>query len=204
MAIRYYLTPAEVVDLGGGTIYRGPKYFQWRFCIECNVVPISGEAAFIDYGLMPTFLVCANVSSADHTFLAGLVDVTDVPLNIDAFVTQAALIQVQEALEGLKIPGNWVTTSHTYRQVLRAVAGLFQFAGKYHEMHGEELVDSAINLSMTWGQVPQAKKEKVIATADFFGIDYSEVNNNWTLRQILKLLADFWQSNVFNFGFTTL
>lgn len=171
---------------------------------ELDLAVIDRQSGNLDYGLMPVSLTVANVTDSFHAFLASQADVTDVPLNIDNQISAGALSQVQDALETLKIPGTWVTTAHTYRQILRAVAGLFQFAGKYHEMHNEPLVDAGVNLSLTWAQVPPAKKAKIIATADFFQIDYSPVTNTWTLRQILKLLADWWQASTFQFGFTLL
>ncbi|MCB9135151.1 MAG: hypothetical protein H6636_06980 [Anaerolineales bacterium] len=203
MTIRYYLVPVEEVVQGEIT-FRGPKYFRWRFGTGTIEPIVEGEAQWLDYGLRPTMLVCANVSVADHAILAAAIDVTDVPQNIDNTISAAALQAVQDALENLKVPGTWVTTSHTYRLVLRAVAGLFSFAQRYHEMWNEQLVENNVDLGMLWQNVPLAKRQKIQGTADALNIDYSPVTGTWTIRQILKFLADFWQAMPFNFGFTTL
>ncbi len=202
MTIRYYLLPVEEVQQGG-ILFRGPKYLRWRFGTG-TIDPINGEGQWLDYGLRPVMLACANVTNPDHTVLAAALDVTDVPLNIDNTITAGALVAVQDALENIKVPGTWVTTSHTYRQVLRAVAGLFAFAQRYHEMHNEQLIENAVNLGTLWQDIPLAKRQRIQATADALGIDYSPVTGTWTIRQILKFLADFWQATPFNFGFTTL
>lgn len=202
MTVRYYLVPVEEVQQGN-VVFRGPKYFRWRFGTG-TIDPINGEGQWLDYGLRPVMLVCANVSAGDHTTLAAAADVTDVPLNIDATITAGALQAVQDALENIKVPGTWVTTSHTYRQVLRAVAGLFAFAQRYHEMWGEQLIENSVDLGTLWQNIPLAKRQKIQATADDLGIDYSPVTGTWTIRQILKFLADYWQNTPFEFGFTTL
>lgn len=200
--IRYYLIPVEEIQQGAIT-FRGPKFFRWRFG-SGTIDPVDGNGQWLDYGLRPTMLVCADVLAADHTFLAAQVDVTDVPLNIDNPISAAALQVVQDALENLQVPGTWVTTANTYREVLRAVAGLFSFAQRYHEMYDEQLVENNVSLGLTWAQVPLAKRQKVQATADALGIDYSPITGTWTLRQILKFLADYWQETPFDFGFTIL
>lgn len=195
MTVRFYLVPIEIVGSA-----RGPKYFKWRFCQDCTLdVPRSA----MDYGLRPIMLVAADVSAEQHTFLAGQPDVTTVPANIDNNVSAAALPAVQSALEGLKVPGNWVTTGHAYREVLRAVAGLFQFAQRHHALHAEMLVENNVNLDLTWADVPQAKRQRVQETADSLGYDTSPVTGSWTLRETLKHLADLWGESEFHFGSLT-
>lgn len=197
MTIRYYLVPVEEVGSA-----RGPKYFNWRFCVDCSLnVPWSA----MDYGLRPTMLIATDVTNGQHNGLAAASDVTTVPTNIDNTVSAAALSAVRAALEGLKIPGNWVTTAHTYREVLRAVAGLFQFAQRHQALHNEPLVEGNVDLSMTWSEVPQAKRQRVQATCDDLGYDTSPVTGAWTLGQTLKYLADLWGDTTFIFGnITTL
>lgn len=201
--IHFYLDPVEEIQLGG-TTYRGPKYIKWLHGTG-TIMPVTEELVnWLDYGLRPTMLVVIDISDADHAFMASQDDVIDVPLNIDNTISAAALGAVQDALELLKVPGTWVTTTNTYRDVLRAVAGLFSFAQKYHAMWLEQLVENNVDLGLKWSQIPQAKRTKVLATADALGIDYSPVTNQWTIRQILKFLADFWIETPFNFGFVTL
>lgn len=192
MTVRFYLLPIETT---GNT--RGPKYFKWRFCQDCTLdVPRSTK----DYGLRPTALVAADVTPEQHTFLAGQPDVTSVPANIDNNISAAALLTVRSALEGLKVPGNWVTTGHTYREVLRAVAGLFQFAQRHHALHGEMLVESNVNLDLVWSEVPASKRQRVQETADSLGYDTSPVTGAWTLRETLQYLANLWGEASFQFG----
>ena len=191
MATRFYLLPIEVISGA-----RGPKYLKWRFASAGMDVPWS----MMDYGLQDTALVCADVTAGQHTTLSGNADVVSVPTNIDGNVTAGALSAVRASLESLWIPGNWVTTSHTYRQVLRVVAGLFQFAQRHHALHGEMLMQGAVNFNLTLGDLSAARRDRINATATSFGYDTSGFTLASTLRDVLKFLGDAWGSSQFVFG----
>lgn len=193
--IRFYVLPIQVV----GTA-RGPKYFKWRY----NPDGIDCQWSMKDYGLIPACLLAANITQGQHDALMLNDDVAAAPENIDATVTSAALPRVQTVLNALRIPAEWVTTSHTYRTLLRMVAGLCLFAQRYHGMHNEQLIDNAAALDLRWNQIPTARRGRIIATVDALGYDYSQVTNTWTVRRILKHLADQWGEKPVLFGFTTL
>lgn len=198
MAIRFYLLPIE----SNGNA-RGPKYFPWRYDPDPPAL-IQATCSNMDFGLVPTMLVAADVTPAQHTTLSANADVTSIPQNIDATITAGALSAVRAALENLKIPGNWATTGNTYREVLRMVAGLFQFAQRHQGLHGQTIIPDNINLNMTWGNIPQAWQQNLQATADSFGYDYSQVTGSTTVRVILKNLADQWGNQPIYMGITTL
>jgi len=150
------------------------------------------------------YLVAADVTTQQHNALAAHTDVTTIPANIDGNISAGALTAVKAALEALRIPGNWVTTSHTYRQVLRMVAGLFQFSKRHFKLHSKILIPTANNMDQTWGDLPLLVRQELQATADSFGYDYSGVTGSTTIRTILKSLADQWGDQPIDMSVTVL
>ncbi len=195
MTVRFYLIPIDVVNNR-----RGPKYLKWRE----NPTGLDVPWSMMDYGLVNTALVAADVTSPQHNQLAQEVDVTAIPANIDDTVSTQALATVRSELEALNIPGNWVTTSHTYREILRVVAGLFQFAQRHHGLHNKIVLPNENNMDQNWGDLPAAVRSELAATADSFGYDTSGVTASTPIRAILKNLADQWGEQEFNMGITTL
>lgn len=193
MTIRFYLVP--VIGTGANMEdARRPAYFAGSgIRYSCR-----------DYGLMPVMLVCADTTTQQHNNIIANSDVTAIPTNIDNNITAGALTAVREALENLRIPGNWVDTSHTYRQVLRVVTGVFQLARRHFGLHNKKLFADEITLDDTWGSLPVQARTELQATADSFGWDYSGVTSGTLLRTILKNLAEQWGTSVFHFGLTTL
>jgi hypothetical protein len=194
--IRFYIIPIDVV--GGNK--RGPKYFKWQFGPD----GIDCQRSMKDYGLIDAGLVAADVTQAQHEQLAAEMDVAAAPVDIDQYVSGIALPTVVNVLEALWIPAGWVTTGHTYRELLRMVGGLFMFAQRHHGMHGEQLITSQADLDLRWNQITLARRERIVATADDLGYDYSEVQNSWEVRRILKYLGDQWGETPISFGFVTL
>lgn len=187
MTIRYYLIPLEIVD-----DRRGPKYLKWHFTE--NPTPLDVVWSGMDFGLEPVMLIRADVTGAQHTTLSANADVISIPTNIDANITAGALPAVKAALETLNIPAGWVTTSFTYRQVLRIVAGLFQFAQRHHGVHLERLFSGGFDLDTQFSALPLAVRQRLIATASTLEYDTSGLSGSNTIRQILKNVADQWGS----------
>ena len=196
--IRFYLLPIESVVLEDGNIARGPKYFQWR--LDPDPPGLAVKWGMMDYGLIDAALLVAEVTQEQHDTLLLNSDVTSPPENIDQNITSGAIPGVQAALETLRIPADWVTTAFTYRQILRMIAGLFQFAQRHHALHNEQLIDSQAQLDLRWNQIPIARRNRILATADSLNYDYSAVQNTWLIRRILKHLADQWGVTLFHIG----
>ena len=196
--IRFYLLPIESVVLEDGNIARGPKYFQWR--LDPDPPGLAVKWGMMDYGLIDAALLVAEVTQEQHDTLLLNSDVTSPPENIDQNITSGAIPGVQAALETLRIPADWVTTAYTYRQILRMIAGLFQFAQRHHALHNEQLIDSQAQLDLRWNQIPIARRNRILATADSLNYDYSAVQPTWLIRRILKHLADQWGVTVFHIG----
>jgi hypothetical protein len=194
MTRRYYILPIEV----NGTA-RGPKYFPWRFDPDPPAL-INEPWAMMDYGLMPTALLTSDLTAQEHSDLTANSDVIAPPANIDNTITAGALSQVQDALELLKIPAAWVSTSNTYREVLRVVAGVFQFAQRYFGLYGKSIFDEVTGLGTTWSELSTTFQDELLATAESMHIDTSGLTANTTMRTILKRLADAWEGTPIYLG----
>lgn len=175
-----------------GTGARGdafrPKYFTAEGPTPALVATVWGA---MDYGSENVMLVDAQVTSAQRTTLSAQVDVLTVPASLDSLVSGAALPTVQSKLEAMGLPGNWITTAMTYRQAVRTVMKVIQFAQRFNGLFPtDRIFASGITLDTQWNQLTQAQKDRLRTAADTFGLDYSSVTNAMTLRQILRLLGD--------------
>lgn len=186
MAIRVYIVPVVTANTGpGGAPCRAPDY------VPALGVPWSA----MYYGLEPVALVRADVDAAQHSTLAASAPITVVPANLDASVG-AAVTTVEAALESWSIPGQWVASGLTYRQVLRGVATIFQFAQRFDGLHRLRIFGGTVTLDTTVAQLPQAARDKLAAVSDSFGWDRSGVTGATTLRQLLRGAAQQWNGGV--------
>jgi hypothetical protein len=176
VSVRFCLVP-EIVDANG---YRRPKYFDTLGVPEWNAM---------DYGLQPVFLVVSDLTQAQVDSLTANPDVTAVPLNLDNTVG-ANLATVQSALEALNIPGNWITSGNTYREVLKVVAKIFRFMQRFHALNLVALFGSGITLDTTISQLTAAQKLRLTNTSDNLGLDRSAIVVTTTIRQALKIVGD--------------
>lgn len=193
MATRFYILPIEQVGSA-----RGPKYFAWRF--DPDPPGLDVRWGMMDYGLMPTCLLATDVTTAQHNALVANSDVIGAPVNIDSQIGAGNITTVRNALEALRIPAQTAVASDTYRDVLRVVAGVFQFAQRYHGEYGKSIFDEVTTLNTTWAELSTDFQNELLATAATMNIDTSGLTANTTMRQILKRMADAWQGKNFLIG----
>jgi len=192
MAQRFYLIPIETI----GTT-RLPKYLRHGRLRPDGIAALPWSMK--DFGNEDVGLVCAEITDEQHTSLSSNIDVVSIPANLDNSVSAIALNVVRDALEGLHIPGNWVTTSHTYRQVTRTVALFFDFMQRVQGLTTERLF-SGRALSATWGSLPAGVKQVLRDAATAGGLDYSFVTSSTTIREILLNFAGQWGSKTILIG----
>jgi hypothetical protein len=194
--IRFYILPV----IWTGEKQRAPKYLKSRY--NPDGLPCRWSAKY--YGLVDACLVACELTQDQHEQLAVEPDVAAAPEDIDQTISPVALPQAVAVLEALRIPAQWVTTSHTYRELLRMVAHLFMFAQRYHGMWHEGLIDSPAQLDLRWNEIPKERQDRITATADNQGYTYADVKPTWLVRRILKYLGDQWGDRPVLFGFTQL
>lgn len=196
--VRYYLVPrigdghgvplAELTELNGS--WR-PKYTDRGALGPGNDI-VSWSA--MPYGIENAFLLATDATTAQHNALAAQADVLAIPTALDSNVSGLAVTTIQTKLEAVNLPAEWVTTSLTYRDVLRRVGKMILFASRYAGIadangYSQRWLDT-VTLDTRWNQLTQIQQNRLRATADSLGLDYSGVINTMTLRQIIRLLGD--------------
>jgi len=197
--------------------------------LKCYIVPLVGTGVFPDsyrpkyiannlgdaiagitnsscmfFGIDANVLVAANLDTSADATLTAFTDVVAFPTDLDANIGAGAVTIVQNKLEALNIPGNWVNTSYTYRDVLRMVGGLFQFANRYFAMNNLSIFRGGVTLDTTFGQLPVLERQRLQNVAADLNYDTSGVSGSTTIRAILKSLADQWGNRPLYLGEITL
>lgn len=119
--IRLYFVPIEHVG-----DYRGPEYFHWRFDDELLAETAGIPWNLMDYGLIDQGIVAADVTVAQHNFLVAQPDVLAVPQDLDAMVTGQQITALNNYLEGINVPTDWLVGG-TVREGLRTITAMYQY-----------------------------------------------------------------------------
>ena len=158
----------------------------------------------MDYGFMPYALLLAkDIIQADHDALIVNADVYVFPDDLGAGVSDQQTID--DFFEDINIPTDWMTPSTTYLELLRNVAGMFQFnqryAGIYADRYGgTHSIFDAADLSTRLRQMTDEEQEIFLATAESFGIDPEIISTNSQLRLLVRQGATIWQNTPFYLG----
>jgi hypothetical protein len=176
MATQLYVMPMIGTGVLGDP--RRPKYAD---------TDLAGVGwAGMDFGNQPIMLVATETNAA----LAAETDVLQVPLNLDQNLSAGAVTTVQNYLEAHNFPGDWVTTSLTYRQVIRYVASGFQIFQRAQGMGLAQLMDgTTVTLDTTYGSLPAGVRTTLLNAAQSFHFDTSSLSAASTIRQIIKALV---------------
>src|SRR3990167_3588597 len=144
--LKIYLIPIEQVGSA-----RGPEYFAWRF--DSNGPSINCRWSLMDYGFIQyALLVAHDILITDHAALILNADVYAFPDNLDLSITDKAVMDV--LFESINIPTDWITPATTYRQLLRNLAGLFQFNQRYGGISGGQSVfGGGVTLETNYNQM---------------------------------------------------
>jgi hypothetical protein len=155
-----------------------------------TTTPGVESVAMMPFGNEGHYLIAVEAAADVHTTLAALPNVLALPENLDQNLTGVTALRT--ALEARNIPAHWISTSFTYRQALRIMVGIFQFAQVYHAETGRRLFQDAITLTTRMNQIPAAERTRLSDVAAKTGLDTSGVTGTTTIRQLLKLLGDQW------------
>lgn len=199
MTIRYYILP---IERSADSLSRGPKYFAWRN--DPDPPGLTDKWSMKDYGSIDMAILVSDISDADHATLTANADVLAIPINIDNTLNTSARNTARNYLEARNIPGLWITTSMTYRTVLRVITGFFLYFQRVTAVLGQEINLPAGWMDLQVQQIPANIRSAMAQAANDMGYDYSAVTPTTTMRVILKAMADAWGSAPIYFGFATL
>lgn len=176
-SLRFYIVPMETD--AKGTLR--PKYIRDLGIDNSNMA----------YGLEQVFLsACPTITDAQHQTVAANLDVIAIPQNLDATINATALATVQQKMEGLHIPADWVTTANTYRDVLRVTGKVFLLMQRFRGLHLRAFFEAGITLDTRINQLTQPQRQALIDAATSLGLDTSGVTGPMAIRQALKVIAD--------------
>lgn len=196
MHIQYYLVPVQQIGL-----YRGPSYLKWRW----NPGGLDVQKSCKDYGSINQMICAVNAEIVAHTWLAAQASVYQFPIDIEVNPSPAELSELETALEAVYIPADWLSPSETWRGALRTVTGMFLYMQRVTAITGDNpLTDWGVTLNTQFRNLDQDKQDALIQATNDLGYDSSVIRDNWTLRIILKNMADGWGDRPIYFGFTTL
>lgn len=186
-SLRVYVVPRIGDGLSRQTAFK-PKYVNPG---DLGVgLDLDGWVG-IDYGSEGVFFLFAAVTAEQHTALSAQTDVLAVPANLDTTISALALTTIQTKLEAANLPADWVTTSMTYRTVLRTLLKIAQIAQRYTGLFGTApMWPAGVTLDTRWNQLTQAQQSRLLQVAQSFNLDTTGVTNTMTLRQIYRALAD--------------
>ena len=191
---RFYLVPIETVTQGD-RLQRGPKYLAWRF--DPDPPGIVCRWSMMPYGRETSALLLAHdISVADDATLVAHADVYAFPLTLDEPI--APQDGLRTFFETVNVPTDWLAASTTYRQFLRCLAGLFQFAQRYQGISGRPLFES-VTLDSRYRNLTAQQQGWFTQTAQSFGYTLT-INENRTLRQLCKQAGDAWGAQPFLMG----
>lgn len=168
---------------------RGPVLKEKYWTITENY----GLRARFDYGDEPWCLMgIDSVSVGDDTALVANADVFKLPDNLDQTMGSTAnRNRARNALEAVNMPGNWIATSDTYREVVRFIGALCQYMLCYTGHYGvATLFTGTVSLATTYGSLPQDQRDALLGCTQYFNLSTSTLTGANTLRTILKAVGD--------------
>ena len=168
--IRWYIVPTEVVGY-----MRAPKYFASRVNNQTGIVCTWKN---LYYGKLNTVIVLAlDISLTDDIFLVTQSDVYAFPLNIDPVISDKAVLD--NFLEPLYLPTDWITASSTYRELLHRLYSMFAFSNRYEIISGgQALLGDTIDLSTRYRQLTTQQQAWFDAVILSFGWNPTIINVN--------------------------
>jgi hypothetical protein len=184
MSSRLYLTPHLVIvrSWGSGRPAKRPKY----------VGDLQGQAwAARQYGHQGWSLLAGDFDPAIHSTLASAPDVFVIPENLDQ-VVGGQVATVEDALETMGYPGDWVQATHTYRRVPRLVWATIRLFRRVAGILNTTVpfLAGQVTLETQFNQLPAAGRAALLQVASEWNLDTSGMTGSTKLREIIKFLAD--------------
>jgi hypothetical protein len=181
MALNCYVMP--IIGAGVKGDPRRPKYlttfqaFAW---------------GMFDYGNEPQCLVgVVDINAATDTALTANNDVYAAPTNLNTTVgTGATLTRLRSGLEADNLPGTWIQSTTTYRQIVAFVGACCQIMQRYQGQGLPFVFQPGVTLDTTYGTLPAGTQQGLLTAAQSFGLDTSILVSANALRTIIQNLAD--------------
>lgn len=188
MAKRLYIVPVQMVLVP--KVARGAKYFDtYAARATGSVLPELvglGDANLetIDYGMEPSMLARAELTTAQQDALAAQPDVFVFPEDLDTTLGNARN-QVVAQLEALNLPANHMPGSTAWRQVARGGIAVFSIAQRFNGHGYQRVFPESVTMQTRWGDLPEAHRLALRLSAVELGYDVSAITDD-------SMVRDFW------------
>ena len=172
----FYIVP----KIGTGTIEDPlrPKYIGDMAGVQWSAM---------DYGLEATFLVGANLTADQHTFVASQSDAYAIPPLDTTVGGNPTLNQTQNRLEQSSIPGTWVQATTTYRVLTGRVGRFCLIVQRLRGRHNKRLFEPGTTLD---SNLTDSLLQQLLDVGSSFGLNTAGFSTALTVREALILLAD--------------
>ena len=183
MAFRLYLVP--IIGTGTNTDPRKPKYFM------SGTLTTPSTWTGIDYGIEPWMVVGSDLSVVDDAAIVAQPDAFGLPFDLTPNLTAGQVTTVQNKLEAINLPADWVNTTLTWQQVVRIVLGVMGFIQRLMSFTSNgSLFAGAVTLATTISQLPASMRTNLTQCATGMNLDISSISGSTTLRQALFILGN--------------
>lgn len=157
-----------------------------------SLLSLGYRVTIVDYGPEPWCLarIVPSPAPADHSALISDPQVFAIPENIDSEISSNVFTVITK-LEAVNIPGDWVTASTTWRQLLNRVVSYCLMIQRSAGIAGDYIskIFDGRTLDNTISDLPVSMRSRLSDAADSFGFDRTGINNATTLREALKQIA---------------
>lgn len=178
MAVRYYLAPViphpsrASLNISRCNLYVGAEVGQQNAIGELSV-----KGWCVTRVEAPDADAVWTQLDADGLLTRIPVGLLDTPVSD---MTQAQRDAIAQEMAARNIPYDWVTAGTTLRDVIGYVIRLLRLTRLLRADYPN------VSLDLTWGSIPAAVRTRVLNWATANGISTAGLNNNSTVRQILR------------------
>lgn len=185
MANRIYLMP--VYD---GQGFRVPKYYHLPDKINPNALLIQGEGhvySMMLFGYNQGCITALNTAQANHDLIKAQPDVVIFPIDLDKTPIPARVNEIKNFVESVGFPANWVSTSITYRAILRRLTRFCQLSQEFRDGTTESLLSNGDTLESQVNNLSTNKRDKINSIRSRRGLP--DLAGTETVREILNTLT---------------
>lgn len=204
MTVRYYLAPY------------GPGYIPARpNARACKVIQYlgganEGHSTVHAYPVKGWSVAYVDAAASTHAAIQADAEITLIPfwdagdeyLPLSATVAQVAepyRTQIATYLENHRIPTGWIAGTMTLGSVIRYIVQILITAQRLDEDYPE------FDLETQASAIPAAQRQRILAWMGNNGIETSDIDLNWTVRQVLARIVDqYGWSGIMSLGVSLL
>jgi hypothetical protein len=191
---RFYLIPPVTIDRGG-TPSTSPKYLR-----SLGKPGYACQYSALRYGRDDLWLVrVMEISDGDGAALAAQPDVYAFPLDADLRNAISDKSRIDAYFEGFRIPTDWTTASTTYTQLLRALVNMALLLQRFYSVTGAELF-KVTTVDGRFRDLQASHQEAIRQIVNEEAGQNVPINQNNTLRQLLKAGSDLFQKRPAKLG----